>query len=131
MSSLAYGSLILQDNPIPRPGPIESIKCDASKPYNSEDSCLPLDHTSELPWSLAEVFGRGIKGSCSLEGAGDLTQESVCLTVPEDRQVEVHTSAHDTELQRKLPYERCYQLSGELFLTLLYIYRALTASRGP
>lgn len=67
-----------QGNPIPRPKPIEEIKCDESKHYNSHDSCMPIASTTEPEWSLEDIFGRSIKGSCALSDSADAAR-TVCI----------------------------------------------------
>ncbi|KAJ9640425.1 Subunit of the glycosylphosphatidylinositol transamidase complex-like protein [Coniosporium tulheliwenetii] len=71
-----------RDNPIPRPVKIEDIPCDTSKPYDSQDSCYPLDHATEPAWSISEIFGRPLKGACPLTAAEGDDAETVCLNVP-------------------------------------------------
>ncbi|GAB7349300.1 hypothetical protein MBLNU459_g8441t1 [Dothideomycetes sp. NU459] len=85
-----------QDDPIPRPLPIESIACDTSKPYNGHDTCLPIDRTAELAWSLRNVFGRSIQGSCPLSN----DPEAVHLEVESDRDVQI--TAAEAYKERKL-----------------------------
>src|SRR5438034_3247282 len=55
-----------RDNPIPRPVPNEELVCDLSKPYHSQDTCYPLDMINSPSWSLHDVFGRPMSGSCPL-----------------------------------------------------------------
>ncbi|KAF2091378.1 GPI transamidase-like protein component Gpi16 [Saccharata proteae CBS 121410] len=98
-----------RDNPIPRPAPIEEIPCDASKPYNAHDSCYPTHKASDPSWSLTEVFGRAIKGSCSLSDKSSET-ETVCLNVPISREVNVNSSAKYEETKHKDGLLRCYKL---------------------
>lgn len=83
-----------QDNPIPRPPPIEQIPCDESKPYNGHDTCYPKALQGDMEWSLSRIFGRPIQGSCAL----GLTQDTaeVSLEVPSSRQVEVTPSTAAT-----------------------------------
>jgi len=56
-----------RDNPIPRPVAYEELKCNTSKPYNSHDTCFPLDTSAqEEEWSLSQIFGHSLKGPCPL-----------------------------------------------------------------
>lgn len=79
-----------RDDPIPRPPPIEQIGCDESKSYNAADTCYPKRADGETSWSISGIFGRPIKGSCSLgrDGSYDVT-----LDVPADRVVEIVTDS--------------------------------------
>jgi phosphatidylinositol glycan class T len=74
-------------NPIPRPLPIEDIECDERKPWNGRDTCYPKPVTDELDWSLAEVFGRPIRGACPIGDASDTWD--VSLDIPADRQIDI------------------------------------------
>ncbi|RAL17349.1 GPI-anchor transamidase subunit GPI16 [Aspergillus homomorphus CBS 101889] len=95
-----------RENPIPRPVPNEQLVCDTSKPYHSDDTCYPLERTSEKGWGLSEIFGRSISGSCPLaEGSADGT---VCLRVPHERDVQVPSGV--VEVQKSDGYTRCYTL---------------------
>ncbi|KAF1981966.1 Gpi16 subunit [Aulographum hederae CBS 113979] len=96
------------DNPIPRPVPIEQITCDTSKSYSSHDSCYPLRKNVEPSWSLAEVFGRPLKGACPLE-SGEASS-TVCLDVPSERSVHVQTDGSHHESKLNDNTSRCYKL---------------------
>ena len=76
-----------QDNPIPRPPPIDQIICDETKPYNGQDTCYPKRLEGDMAWSLRNVFGRNLLGSCPLGAAKDAAV--VSLDVPASRHVEV------------------------------------------
>ncbi|RAK77303.1 GPI-anchor transamidase subunit GPI16 [Aspergillus fijiensis CBS 313.89] len=97
-----------RDNPIPRPVPNEQLVCDTSKPYHSDDTCYPLESTSEKSWGLSEIFGRSISGSCPLtEGSTDGT---VCLRVPHEREVRATEGA--VEVKKPDGYTRCFTLES-------------------
>jgi GPI-anchor transamidase subunit T len=102
--------LIVGDNPIPRPVPYEELKCDTSKPYHSHDTCYPLDETGDPDWSLRQIFGRTIKGSCPLS---EEDSEDVCLNVPDAR--EVYVSGGHVERKDPSGYLRCYTLTDQEF----------------
>ncbi|KAJ4288726.1 Subunit of the glycosylphosphatidylinositol transamidase complex-like protein [Collariella sp. IMI 366227] len=53
-----------RDNPIPRPRPGNELLCDTTKPYNSHDTCFPIDDMANQDWSLSQLFGKPIKGTC-------------------------------------------------------------------
>jgi phosphatidylinositol glycan class T len=74
-------------NPIPRPPRVEDIECDESKPWNGRDTCYPKPVNDDLNWSLAEVFGRPIRGACPI---GDATDSwDVSLDIPADREIDI------------------------------------------
>jgi len=108
------------DNPIPRPRPVEEIQCDTSKHYNAGDSCYPLDKVADPAWSLREVFGRPIKGMCSLVDHEEPRSETVCINVPKEREVHVQTNGTYSEESYDDELLRCYQPSeGQDFDFLL------------
>ncbi|KAL8701911.1 MAG: hypothetical protein Q9201_004668 [Fulgogasparrea decipioides] len=96
------------DNPIPRPPPTEELICDKTKPYASPDTCFPLGVATSQSWSLSEMFGRPIKGSCLTADAHGNPSEPVCISVPQEHQVQISEGA----IERKDPSKnrRCYVL---------------------
>jgi phosphatidylinositol glycan class T len=97
------------DNPIPRPVPHEELRCDTTKPYDSDDTCYPLDTAAqEENWSLSEIFGHSLKGACPL--ATD-SVDPVCINVPHARHV--YTSAGSHEHKDESGYMRCFELAPE------------------
>ncbi|KAF2117482.1 GPI transamidase component GPI16 precursor [Lophiotrema nucula] len=99
-----------RDNPIPRPLPIEEIECDTSKPYNAHDTCYPIHKTTEPGFSLADLYGRPIKGACPLtddEGEGANT---VCINTPPERTIDIKTDGAYVENKLQSDTLRCYKL---------------------
>ncbi|XPS73135.1 Subunit of the glycosylphosphatidylinositol transamidase complex-like protein [Ascochyta lentis] len=94
-----------RDNPIPRPLPIDQIECDSSKPYNAPDTCFPLNKGTEPGWSLEDVFGRPLRGSCPLVDEGE-----VCINTPPERTVDVRSAGDFTETRLASDTLRCYKL---------------------
>jgi phosphatidylinositol glycan class T len=90
------------DNPIPRPVPGHDLKCNASKPYNSEDTCFPTESLSAQDWTLSEVFGKSMRGTCPLT---DPAIPPVCIRAPHSR--DIYTSSGVTEIKTR-DNERCY-----------------------
>jgi phosphatidylinositol glycan class T len=101
------------DNPIPRPVPYEDLKCDTSKPYHSHDTCYPLDE-ADSDWSLSQIFGRPIKGSCPLS---EEDWEDVCINIPHAR--DVYVSGGPVERKDQSGYLRCYKLMDQNFEMVL------------
>ncbi|KAF8850118.1 GPI transamidase-like protein component Gpi16 [Acephala macrosclerotiorum] len=105
-----------RDNPIPRPVANEELKCDTSKPYNSHDTCFPLDTAAqEEGWSLSQIFGHSLKGSCPLATDG---ADPVCINVPHARHVFTSAGAH--EHKDASGYLRCFEVApdGDFDMTL-------------
>ncbi|KAH6334994.1 hypothetical protein HBI37_151190 [Parastagonospora nodorum] len=99
-----------QDNPIPRPLPIDQIECDTSKGYNGHDTCYPLNKGTEPAWTLEEVFGRPLRGACPLaEETGDAAN-SFCINAPPERTIEVKTTGKFQEAKLASDTLRCYKL---------------------
>ncbi|KAF1349910.1 GPI transamidase-like protein component Gpi16 [Delphinella strobiligena] len=104
-----------QHDPLARPPPLEDIACDESKSYRNYDTCFPSHRTSERAWSLSEVFGRPIKGSCPLSN----DMETVSLDISPD--VDVFTTSAGPFVERKSESgTRHYQLptSGNFDIAL-------------
>ena len=98
-----------RDNPIPRPVPMEELKCDPSKPYNSQDTCFPMDTAGhEEEWTLSQIFGHPMKGSCPLADDGI---DPVCINVPDAR--EVYTAGGAREHKDSSGYMRCFHLAED------------------
>jgi phosphatidylinositol glycan class T len=89
--------------------PFEELKCDTSKPYNSHDTCYPLDTAAqEEEWSLSQIFGHSLKGSCPLASDG---VDPVCINVPHAR--DVYTSEGAQEHKDEAGYMRCFGLAPD------------------
>ena len=89
------------------------IECDASKPYNAEDTCYPVFKDSELAWSLTGVFGRPIRGACHLaEDDHVQSLEPICINVPPEREVLPATTAKFVEQKYDGGFLRCYEPSA-------------------
>ncbi|KAF3014381.1 Subunit of the glycosylphosphatidylinositol transamidase complex-like protein [Neopestalotiopsis sp. 37M] len=94
-------------NPIPRPPPGHELKCDTSKEYHGRDTCFPTETLSPQDWTISQVFGKSMKGTCPL---ADPDVAPVCVQAPHSRQV--FTSTGVTELKVK-DTERCYFVPPE------------------
>ncbi|KAK4135113.1 Gpi16 subunit, GPI transamidase component [Trichocladium antarcticum] len=101
-----------RDNPIPRSLGGHELLCDTSKPYHSHDTCFPADQDANQDWSLSQIFGKSMKGTCPL---ADPTVPPVCLQVPESRAV----YTIDGAVEIKSRDSRCFQISPESDLELL------------
>ncbi|GAB7363461.1 hypothetical protein MBLNU230_g3733t1 [Neophaeotheca triangularis] len=103
-------------DPIPRPVGIEEIICDEKKPYNAHDSCYPKRFEGEKAWSISQVFGRPIQGSCAL---GDTRQPDITLEVPAEREVavldttnsKIKTTVNDFSRTYRIPSTSDFDLS--------------------
>ncbi|KAL5050670.1 hypothetical protein BDW71DRAFT_172931 [Aspergillus fruticulosus] len=90
-------------NPIPRPVPADKLVCDTSKPYHARDTCYPLETTAGKSWSISELFGRTISGSCPLT---DSQEESVCLRTSLTQEVRPLPESVDAKIFDQ--FTRCY-----------------------
>ncbi|ETI19414.1 hypothetical protein G647_09248 [Cladophialophora carrionii CBS 160.54] len=99
-----------RDNPIPRPIPQEQLVCDESKPYHSHDTCYPRDMVDEASWSLKDIFGRTMAGTCPLTDDDEEDAQPICLNVPHDRMVLVSHSGFEVKSQPGPNEHRCYSI---------------------
>ena len=105
---MAYSLLTSTDNPIPRPIPTEHLHCDQSKPYAGNEACYPSDADNGQSWTIAEIFGRPIQGSCLSEDSQGELRESVCIHVPHEREIHHHGDAFETKSETGIG--RCFAL---------------------
>lgn len=96
------------DNPIPRPIPSEHLQCDQSKPYAGDEACYPSDADLGQSWTIAEIFGRPIQGSCLSEDSRGRLRDSVCINVPHER--EVHPYGDAVETKNEAGTGRCFAI---------------------
>lgn len=101
------------DNPIPRPPPSRDLKCNESKPYNSHDTCFPVEYSVGQEWSISNVFGKSIQGTCPL---ADPDVPPVCVELPDSRSLWVSEGVSETRLDNKRT--RCYKASPETTIEL-------------
>ncbi|KAI4203359.1 MAG: hypothetical protein LQ350_001880 [Teloschistes chrysophthalmus] len=120
-----------RDNPIPRPVPAEELICDTSKPYSSPEACYPLDVSTTQTWSLSEIFGRPIKGSCLATDTHGKAIESVCIKVPNEHRIQI--SEGTKERTDPLENQRCYIIpeSDHFEMTLPQQDSQAVTSRPP
>jgi phosphatidylinositol glycan class T len=97
-----------KDNPIPRPLPMDQIECDTSKGYNAHDTCFPLNKGTEPGWTLEEVFGKPLRGSCPLVEDGE-DSSSVCINTPPERTIEIKSEGEFSESRLASDTLRCYK----------------------
>ncbi|KAI0595164.1 Gpi16 subunit [Biscogniauxia sp. FL1348] len=101
-------------NPIPRPPPGHDLKCNTSKPYHSSEACFPADLLESQDWTLDQVFGKTMKGTCPLT---DPNVPPVCIQVPERR--DVYTTSGVVELKDPSGLSRCYQIPPDSEFSLV------------
>ncbi|OJI98222.1 hypothetical protein ASPVEDRAFT_161360 [Aspergillus versicolor CBS 583.65] len=97
-------------NPIPRPVPADQLVCDTSKPYHGDDTCYPLEKTGGKGWSISELFGRTISGSCPLADSQSSNEGTVCLRTSPVRDAYLSSGSGATESADK--FTRCYTPSS-------------------
>ncbi|KAF8459401.1 putative GPI transamidase component Gpi16 [Terfezia claveryi] len=110
-------SLRRRDSPIPKPRPHDQLLCDETKPYLTEDaSCFPLDNLFDLGWSLSEIFGRPITGTCPFGVKEGVEALRVCLEVPDSRPVFLSVGSQERKFDPQL---RCFLLPGEGYFDMI------------
>ncbi|KAF4785911.1 Gpi16 subunit [Colletotrichum scovillei] len=103
-----------RDNPIPRPPPGHELKCDTSKPYHNDETCYPTGLTTGQEWTLSQIFGKSIKGTCPLT---DEDVPPVCIEVPHTRGV--YTSGGATEILNPNGAARCFKIGADSELEIV------------
>lgn len=66
-------------NPIPKPLGGEDLYCDLSKPYDAYQ-CFPSPETTEIQFSLSDIFGKNISGANDLS----FTHSKICALVSDN-----------------------------------------------
>ena len=89
---------------------MEELACDPTRSDGTNDICYPLESWHDQSWSLGEIFGRPIHGACPLTELEGYGAETVCLEVPDERDVLI--SAGGKEHKYESGYLRCYILPG-------------------
>ncbi|RFU81078.1 phosphatidylinositol glycan, class t [Trichoderma arundinaceum] len=104
------------DNPIPRPPPGHDLICDTTRPYHQPgDSCFPVDHLRGQDWTLSQIFGRTMKGTCPLT---DSEVPPVCVHIPSTRDIFASEGAHEIKYHDNDSL-RCYHIEQEKEFTLI------------
>ena len=105
--------LLLIDNPIPRPRPSEGLQCDPTKPYASNEACYPSDASSGQSWTIAEIFGRPIQGSCLAEDLQGNPQDSLEISIPSEREIHINSgieTRHEESRSIELPKTGSFEM---------------------
>lgn len=92
--------------------PDHELVCDTTKPYHANNVCFPADHLQSQEWTLTQIFGRPMKGSCPLT---DPDTPPICVQVPASRDI------FSTEGSREIKTDdsRCYLLQQDKDFTLV------------
>jgi GPI-anchor transamidase subunit T len=110
--------------------PIEQIGCDASKSYHAEDSCYPLEKSSESAWTLNQVFGRPIKGNCPITGETAPDSTTICLNVPLERTIDIETEPPNTPVIKEIHEDgslTCFKPPPETHLDIVLAEQDLSS----
>ena len=96
-------------NPIPRPVNHEDLICDETKSYHSQDTCFPIDALETPAWSLQDIFGRQIHGSCPLAEKDGPEAKSLCMHIPHSQNLWIGGGGFEAKTKNG-PENRCWQL---------------------
>lgn len=119
-------SLRRRSHPVPKPKNADQLVCDQNKSYNGEDgACFPLDNVSDQAFSLSDIFGKPVHGSCPLDNAQDGETRQLCLEVPEERAVFISEGVKEEKVEKNL---RCYGLEG-MYMGAFNLAYQLTSCR--
>ncbi|KAK7705887.1 Subunit of the glycosylphosphatidylinositol transamidase complex-like protein [Diaporthe eres] len=94
--------------------PGHELKCNTSKEYHSDDTCFPVEYSIGQDWTISQVFGRPIQGTCPL---ADAEVAPVCLEVPESRPVWVTEGV--SESRKENGRKRCYNANPQTTIDLI------------
>ncbi|KKY24382.1 putative gpi transamidase component gpi16 [Phaeomoniella chlamydospora] len=86
------------------------IVLDIERSKRPHDDPIPRPIRSNIPWSLQELFGRPIAGSCPLIEEVGPNSTPVCLKVPHDRKVLTSAGAIESKSLPGASEERYYHL---------------------
>lgn len=105
-----------QHDPIPRPVNPEQLICDETKSYHNHDTCFPIDAQETPEWSLKDIFGRQIAGTCPLSEEEGPEAKAVCLNIPHQQMVWIGPAGFEVRSAPGEPERRCWQfIRGEPF----------------
>jgi GPI-anchor transamidase subunit T len=97
------------DDPIPRPLPHEKLFCDPKKQYPPGDgSCYPIDLSDTQGFTLKELFGRSIQGTCLGSQGRETVQPPVCISARHS--LDVYTVGAVTEHKDSSGLSRCFDI---------------------
>ena len=114
-----------RDNPIPRPIPREEMVCDNTKAYASNEACFPLDSARSQSWTLSQIFGRNIKGTC----LADPDMPPVCINVPHERQIFITDGAQEHKLESG--HKRCFTLQPDSAFEMAHPHQPDLTAQSP
>jgi len=97
-----------RNNPIPRPPPGHELKCNTSKPYHGDHICYPIGHTAGQEWTLSQIFGKFMKGTCPLT---DPTVLPVCLHAPDSTSAFVSEGVKEVKNPDRV--SRCFDIPAQ------------------
>ena len=85
--------------------------CDTDKGYAANgEACFPLDNVADLGWSLSEIFGKPVTGTCRFGIKEGEDAQRVFVEVPEQRGVFSSSGAQERKIDENL---RSFVLPGE------------------
>ncbi|KAB8346269.1 hypothetical protein FH972_023313 [Carpinus fangiana] len=98
-----------KDDPIPRPYPQDQMLCDKDKWYNQYgDSCYPVEQPPFPDFTLEQVFGRKLKGTCPLIDDANDKPTSICVAPAGGQTVEIKSAGAYKET--KSSGQRCFRM---------------------
>ena len=79
--------------------------CNDTKSYG-DDSCFPAELKRGQSWTIAEIFGSPVLGSCLGDDGSGIAKEAVCIHVPDERETITPTESGEVRTKDK----RCFDL---------------------
>ena len=101
-----------RDDPIPRPVDKSALPCAPDKPYHQYgDSCFPITAKEMPAFTLTDVFGKPIKGSCPLSSHDQDDPIVVCIQGSVQSGFVGNSTGTYTEVKRG-EQERCFKIAS-------------------
>ncbi|KAL9051068.1 MAG: hypothetical protein Q9162_006241 [Coniocarpon cinnabarinum] len=100
-----------RDDPIPRPVEKSMLPCDPDKPYNQYgDSCFPQQPQEMPAFSLTDVSGKPLKGSCPISANDGHDPAVICVQDTSDSVLSVNTSTRFNEVKQD-DHTKCFRVA--------------------
>ncbi|KAF4122062.1 GPI-anchor transamidase subunit T [Geosmithia morbida] len=110
----SFQSMAIDVRPVCPAGQDDCLLQIEQTPYNSDEACFPIDHLQSPEWTLEQIFGRPIRGTCPLADPG---MTPVCVQVPQSRNV--YSSSGAQQVNGADGHSRCYKPDPEGDFTLV------------
>ena len=118
-TSLQIVRLTRVDDPIPRPLPFDQLVCDTNISYPEENYCYPIDLSETQGFTLKEIFGRAVQGTCLSTQGSEIAPPPICISAAHDLDVFTTEGVKEHKASSET-FSRCLTIppSGEFELLI-------------